>query len=99
MHRGRLQPALELSATAKGCAPDDDLVSQVGWRRLRAKALARTGDLEEGERLASEAIDLLATSDALGERATTLADLAEVLHLASRHAEAEAVASEAFALF
>ena len=97
--QGRIDAALELSTKALSLAPGDDLVSQVGWRRARAKALARRGDAAEGERLAREAGALLAASDALDDRATTMVDLAEVLHLASRHDEAEAVEREAFALF
>jgi len=97
--QGRLDTALELSAKAAAIAPADDVHSQVGWRRVRAKALARTGSPAEGERLARDADALLEGSDALHERAATLADLAEALHLASRHDEARAAGHEAFALF
>ena len=97
--QGMVDTAFDLSTKAMTLAPDDDLASQLAWRRVRAKALARTGAFAEAERLAREAIGLVGASDALDERATTLAALAEVLRLAHRHAGAEAVESEALALF
>ena len=96
--QGRLDDALDASGKARALAPADDLLAQVTWRRARAKACARTGDLAAGRRLAMEAIGLLDASDHLVVRATTLLDLSEVLHLAGRHPQASAFAEEALAL-
>ena len=91
--------ALERSSAAQSMAPRDDLLAQVQWRRVRAKALARTGKVGEGRRRAREALALLATSDMPNERAQTLLDLAEVLHVAGRHDDARTPAVEAFSLY
>lgn len=96
--QGLLDAAFELSTRAMTLAPDDDLPSQLAWRRVRAKALARTGASTEAEELVREAVGLLDGTDGLNEHAITLAAVAEVLHLDSRHDDAEAVGAEAFAL-
>ena len=54
-----------------------------------AKALARRGELEEGERLAREAVVLAAETDMLNAHAEALVDLAEILSLAGRDARSE----------
>ena len=56
------------------------------WRQARGKALARRGDLEEGERLAREAVALAGETEMLNAQADALIDLAEVLALAGRDA-------------
>jgi histidine ammonia-lyase len=71
----------------------EDVDAQVGWRRVRAKLLARRGDVEEAERVAREAMALAARTDYLDLRAQTSADLAAVLSLAG-HAQASAAARE-----
>jgi class 3 adenylate cyclase/tetratricopeptide (TPR) repeat protein len=71
----------------------EDVDAQVGWRRVRAKLLARLGDVEEAERVAREAMTLAARTDYLDLRAQTSADLAAVLSLAG-HAQASAAARE-----
>jgi hypothetical protein len=57
-----------------------------------AKAHARAGRFGEAERLAERAIQLLQGTDSLSERGSSLIDLAEVLHLASRHDDADTAA-------
>ena len=51
--------------------------------------LARRGELEEGERLAREAVALAAETDMLNMHADALVDLAEVLALAGGRTPAE----------
>jgi class 3 adenylate cyclase/tetratricopeptide (TPR) repeat protein len=70
-------------------APDPMPNAQMLGHRVRAKALARRGELEEGERLAREAVAIGETTDMLNDHAAALLDLAEVLALASRDARAE----------
>jgi tetratricopeptide (TPR) repeat protein len=99
LEQGLVGEALELSTTAARLASQDDVVAQTGWRRARARALARSGDIEEAERLAREAVALLADGDAVTEQAETLICLAEVLHRAGRAVEAEEASAAAYALF
>ena len=65
---------------------------------MRAKLLARRGDVEGGERVAREATALAARTDFLDGRAQAVADLAEVLRLAGRQKESEAAVREAIRL-
>jgi Flp pilus assembly protein TadD len=60
--------------------------------------LARRGRLEEAERLAAEAVELAADTDMLAMRAGALLDLARVLRLAGRDAEARPLAGQALEL-
>jgi hypothetical protein len=62
---------------------------------VRAKLLARRGDVEEAERLAREATERAARTDLLDDRAQALADLAEVLRLGGRPEESATVLEEA----
>jgi class 3 adenylate cyclase/predicted ATPase len=77
----------------------EDVDAQVGWRRVRAKLLARRGDVEAAERLAREATASAARTDRLDLRAHAVADLAEVLRLAGRSEESAAAAQEAIRLY
>ncbi len=96
--QGALADVLDASEKAMRLAPPDDVVAQVSWRQVRAKACARTGEPSEGERLAQEAVELLDASDDLRVRATALLDLAEVLHLGGKEALGHAAAQEALEL-
>jgi siroheme synthase len=60
--------------------------------------LARSGELEEGERLGREAVAIASATDVLQLRAQALADLAEVLRLAGRPRESAAALEEAIRL-
>jgi class 3 adenylate cyclase/tetratricopeptide (TPR) repeat protein len=76
----------------------EDVDAQVGWRRVRAKVVARRGDVEDAERLAREATSLAARTDYIDLRADASADLAEVLRLAGRPRESAAASEEAIRL-
>lgn len=76
----------------------DDLDAQIGWRRVRARLLARNGDFEAAEHLAHEAMELAAQTDFLDAHAKAVADLAEVLRLAGRPEESAAALQEAIRL-
>ncbi|HEX4746607.1 MAG TPA: adenylate/guanylate cyclase domain-containing protein [Gaiellaceae bacterium] len=73
----------------------EDVDAQVGWRAVRAKLLARRGDVSEAETLAREATKLAAGTDDLELRARAITDLAEVLRIAGRAHEAAAALEEA----
>ena len=69
--------------------------AQMVWRQVRAKLLARGGDLAEAEQFALEAIARGADTDALDRQGDAYADLAEVLILAGRRDDAAAALSRA----
>ena len=71
---------------------------RVERRGPMAKALAGQGRLEEAERVAAEAVTMGADSDMLGMQAAALLDLAGVLRLAGRAAEAVPLARQALEL-
>jgi tetratricopeptide (TPR) repeat protein len=73
---------------SKDTAAEDDLAGQYLWRQVMAKVLARSGDLEEGSRLATEAVTLSDQSDDPTDQANALADLAEVHQMAGRDIKA-----------
>jgi tetratricopeptide (TPR) repeat protein len=73
----------------------EDVDAQVGWRRVRAKVLARLGDVEEAERLAREAVAMATPTDFLEVRVDAHQSLAEVLRHAGRLDAAAAADDEA----
>jgi class 3 adenylate cyclase/tetratricopeptide (TPR) repeat protein len=86
---GRFEEAERYLAITQETASEDDIASQVQWRSIRGKMLARRGEAEEGERLATEAVALTAETDQSIFQALACADLAEVLALVGKHAEAK----------
>jgi tetratricopeptide (TPR) repeat protein len=97
--QGRHDEALEFSEWSRDAAGADDLVAQVRWRTARAKALAGSGRSAEAESLAREALALARATDFSVTRADTAMDLAEVLYLDGRRAEAIPYLEEALALY
>jgi class 3 adenylate cyclase/tetratricopeptide (TPR) repeat protein len=75
----------------------EERLPQILWRQARGKLLARRGELEEGERLAREAVAVAEETDMLNVHADALLGLADVLVLAGRDARAEL--DEALALY
>ena len=99
--QGRYEEALALSdrwPVDRLTAPTD-VDAQAGWRRVRAKALARLGRFEEAERLAREAVAILADTDYVNAHADTVADLGEVLLHAGRVTNAATAMREALRLY
>jgi tetratricopeptide (TPR) repeat protein len=97
--QGREDEALEFAGRSRDAAGADDLLAQVQWRTARAKPLAQTGRGAEAETLAREALGLVRTTDFLVAHADTAMDLAEVLRLDARVAEASQYVEEALALY
>ncbi|MCA1587340.1 MAG: hypothetical protein LC744_01260 [Chloroflexi bacterium] len=97
LRQGRIEQALKLSDRWRSnrLTVAEDADAHVGWRRVRGKLLAHTGDAEGGERLAREAIAMAATTDFLGLQARAWADLGEVLRLADHRTEAAGAFTEA----
>jgi tetratricopeptide (TPR) repeat protein len=76
-----------------------DEAERYAVRDVRAKLLARRGDLETAEMLAREAVVAADAVDNFNRRGNVRLALAEVLYLAERKAEAIDVFDEAHALF
>jgi len=99
--QGRDEEALRLTERwrPERLTVPEDADAQAGWRRVRAKVLARMGDLGEAERLGREAVAIASRTDYLNAHANAVADLGEVLRLAGRPQDAAATAAEAIRLF
>jgi DNA-binding SARP family transcriptional activator len=97
--QGRLGEAERLTEQSEQAASLDDVVSQVGWRSVRAKVVASRGDADEGERLARDAVERTGKTDYLDLQGTALTALAEVLDHAGRRKEAASAAREAARIF
>jgi len=96
--QGRYDEADALAEEAERTARPNDIHSHIVWRGIRAKVLARRGDIDAAESLAREGVAFASQSDFLHSHAEALMDLAEVLHLAARSAEAAAAVEEAIRL-
>ena len=96
---GRYDEADELSRLSEAAAGPTDVSSQIGWRSVRSRLLARRGELEEGERLIREAIDLCGQTDFLWYCADAFLGLADFLALAGRPDETAAPIREALLLY
>jgi tetratricopeptide (TPR) repeat protein len=72
----------------------DDLLTQVLWRGVRARALAGRGCLDEAERLAGEAVALAERTDFINHKGDALVDFAIVLRQAGRIDDAREALAE-----
>jgi class 3 adenylate cyclase/tetratricopeptide (TPR) repeat protein len=97
--QGNLDEAEEHTRISEELAAQDDVSSQFRWRGVRAKIFASRGQVAEAERLALEAVEVIRASDDLNSQGDALSDLAEVLRLAGRPAEAAEAARDALVLF
>jgi class 3 adenylate cyclase/tetratricopeptide (TPR) repeat protein len=76
----------------------EDADAHAGWRRVRAKVLARKGDVSEAEPLGRSAVAIASATDYLEAHAMAVADLGEVLRLSGQPAESAAVLEDAIRL-
>jgi class 3 adenylate cyclase/tetratricopeptide (TPR) repeat protein len=97
--QGREDEAEQLSRHSQKLADEDDIASQMLWRTVQAKIMARKGNRDGALILIGEAIDLLTPTDAVSAQAETLVDLADVLRRAGRAREADEVLEDAVALY
>jgi hypothetical protein len=97
--QGRIDEARALCRECAVAVGRDDSMTQAMWRAVDAKALAASGDAAAGEELARAAIALLEDTDGLNYKAKVRADLAVVLQIAGRFAEAADVARAALELY
>jgi tetratricopeptide (TPR) repeat protein len=99
--QGRFAEAEQVSRDAETAAATDpsDWDAQFRWRAVRGKALAQRGEYDTGEAMARAAAKLIEGTDWLNARAGVEMDLAEILLLAGRDAEARPHLDEALRLF
>jgi class 3 adenylate cyclase/tetratricopeptide (TPR) repeat protein len=72
-----------------------DMWTQMEWRQVKGKVLARRGEHAEAQRLAGEAVTIADDTDLLDQQGATYADLAEVLLLGGKRDEAAAALEQA----
>jgi predicted ATPase len=82
--QGRDEEAYELTEVAEEAGAPDDFSTQVGWRGVRARLIAKGGATAEAERLAREAVTLAEQTDRLNHHAGALVDLAAVFRSAEQ---------------
>jgi tetratricopeptide (TPR) repeat protein len=97
--QGALEEAEACTHHSEAAGGPDDLATQVVWRGVRARVLARRGLTEQALALAAEAVEIAARTDFLAWRGEALLDLAQVLGLAGEPAGAVGAAAAALALF
>ncbi len=97
--RGRAEEAERYTLVSEEAGASDDFITQVTWRRVRAKVLAARGEGTEAERLAREAVEVAAGTDLLDMHGDSLLTLAEVLGRQGRGDEADEAAREALSLY
>jgi class 3 adenylate cyclase/tetratricopeptide (TPR) repeat protein len=95
----RFEEAESFVQISKEIAAPNDLSSQLIWRGVFGKILARTGMLEEADRVVREAVQLMQGSEEPVSQGYALMDLAEVLRLAGREDDAALAIKEAIELF
>jgi class 3 adenylate cyclase/tetratricopeptide (TPR) repeat protein len=97
--QGKVDEADAFTRIAEELSDVDDVWSQVAWRSVRAKLLAREGRSEEAIATARGAVDLAAGTSNIEQHADALVDLDEVLGSAGRVAEQGPPLREALALY
>ena len=93
--QGRLDEADHFAAVCERSAAKSWIAAQVLWRGVRAMLLARSGDIDAGEALAREAVDLALRTDRVDTQTDALMDLAEVLRVGGRSPEAVPIVEDA----
>jgi len=96
---GDLDEAERLARRSEELGADDDVATQIIWRRVCALVLARRGDLENADVLAREAVRSIALTDSIELHAATLMDLAEVQTTSGNAVEAMETLERATQLF
>ena len=97
--QGRYDEAERFTYECEDAARANDVYSGIVWRAIRAKVLARKGELEAAERLAQEAVSLGLDSDFHLAHADALMGLAEVHQLAQDAEAATAAVEEAIRFY
>jgi class 3 adenylate cyclase/tetratricopeptide (TPR) repeat protein len=96
---GRDDEAWELAERGEQAGADDDVMTLMLVRQVRAKLLARRGELAEAERQAREALSLSPGAENPVQHADAVVDLAVVLAAAGKRDEALAALDEARSIY
>ena len=99
LEQGRDEEAEDFAKLSAQLAASGDLVTQIRWRRVRARVLARRAEIQEAEALAREALAIAEATDFVNDRADALVDLSHVLQASHRCDDAIAAASGALHLY
>jgi predicted ATPase/class 3 adenylate cyclase len=99
VEQGRHEEAEALAEVSAQLGAIGDLLTQIRWRRARARVLALRMEIGAAEALAREALAIAEKTDFINERADALIDLSHVLEASLRRGEALAAASEAMNLY
>jgi predicted ATPase/class 3 adenylate cyclase len=99
LEQGRDEEAEAFAELSAQLAASGDLITQVRWRRVRARVLARRGEIPAAEALAREALAIAEATDFVNDRADALIDLSHVLEASRRCDEAVSAASGALDLY
>jgi class 3 adenylate cyclase/tetratricopeptide (TPR) repeat protein len=91
----RLEEADAWASRGAQLGASDDVVTQMLWRQVKAKVLARRSDNAGAERLGREAVAIGQTTDMLDQQGDAYADLGEVLFLTGNPDEAAAALEQA----
>jgi predicted ATPase/class 3 adenylate cyclase len=99
VEQGRDVEADALAEVSARLGATGDLLTQIRWRRVRARVLALRMEFVAAEALARDALAIAEKTDFINERADALIDLAHVLEASQRRDEAVAAGSEALQLY
>jgi predicted ATPase len=99
LEQGRDEEAEALAEVSARLGATGDLLTQIRWRRVRARVLARRAEIQAAEALAREALAIAEATDFINERADALIDLSHVLEASRRRDEAVSAASGALDLY
>jgi tetratricopeptide (TPR) repeat protein len=97
--QGRFDECEEMTRLAEEAGASDDIPTQVLWRHIRAKLIARVGRHDEAVALAEEAVALNEGTDSWDIRADALLDLGEVYELSGRPDDARRATRAALDLY
>ena len=92
---GRYDKAEPLARQGRELGHEQDMATQMLWRRVQALVDAHRGQHAEAERLAREAVEIIDRTDGLNFQGDALCDLAEVLVAAGRSGRAAAALEQA----
>jgi len=95
----RLDEAERATEQSESLAGADDISSQFLWRTVRGKIVARRGDVERGEALVREALELIGRAEEPDSAAGVQEDLGGVLTAGGRADEAAAALEMSLTLF
>jgi class 3 adenylate cyclase/tetratricopeptide (TPR) repeat protein len=93
--QGRYDEAEGFTRISEESAGAEDIYSQLLWRSVRAKCLARQGNMSDALGLLGECVPLIEATDSLDLRWQALMSRAEVLRLAGRDADAGTAVQQA----